>query len=190
MIWRKIKRSLKKCLNYLHKSKFVCLFFFEKLFSLICYKHVAYSETFYFTNSMTYDPLESAATGYALRNMPLTSPDARRAVEQCQEAQQIQCDPYRKYRTADGTCNNLYNPHWGKAAGCFSRLLPPDYADGLQAPRVSVTGGPLPNPRILSAVLHRDLNYPATYTHFTMQYGQFFAHDIAFTPSSRTSKFV
>ena len=137
---------------------------------------------------MTIDPLEPAATGYALRNMPLTSPDARRAVEQCQDAQQIQCDPYRKYRTADGTCNNLYNPHWGKAAGCFSRLLPPDYADGLQAPRVSVTGAPLPNPRILSAVLHRDLNYPATYTHFTMQYGQFFAHDIAFTPSSRTSK--
>ena len=103
---------------------------------------------------------------------------------------QVHCDPYQKYRTADGTCNNLYNPNWGKAAGCFSRLLPPDYADGLSAPRLSVTGAPLPNPRILSAVLHRDLNYPATYTHFAMQYGQFFAHDIAFTPSSRTSEFM
>lgn len=137
----------------------------------------------------TKDPMEAAATGYALRSMELNSPDARRAVDQCRDMQQMQCDPYKRFRTADGTCNNLYNPEWGKAAGCFSRLLPPDYADGLSAPRLSVTGAPLPNPRILSAVLHRDLNYPATYTHFTMQYGQFFAHDIAFTPSSRTSKF-
>jgi len=138
---------------------------------------------------MSYDPMEAAATGYALRSVELNSPDARRVVDQCKDMQQFQCDPYKRFRTSDGTCNNLYNPQWGKAAGCFSRLLPPDYADGLVAPRVSVTGGPLPNPRILSAVLHRDLNYPATYTHFTMQYGQFFAHDIAFTPSSRTSEY-
>ncbi|KAI1303180.1 Peroxidase skpo-1 [Halotydeus destructor] len=136
--------------------------------------------------NMSHDPMEPSATAYALRRVPLNSPDTRRAVEQCLEAQEFKCDPYEKFRKSDGSCNNLYNPHWGKAMGCFSRLLPPDYADGLSAPRVSVTGAPLPNPRILSAVLHRDLNYPATYTHLTMQYGQFFAHDIAFTPSSRT----
>ena len=139
---------------------------------------------------MSHDPLESAASAYALRRVELNAaPDTRRAVQQCQETQQFKCDPYNRFRTADGSCNNLYNPTWGKALGCFSRLLPPDYADGLSAPRVSVTGAPLPNPRILSAVLHRDLNYPATYTHLVMQYGQFFAHDIAFTPSSRTSSF-
>jgi len=139
--------------------------------------------------NMSHDPLEPAASAYALRRMELSSaPDTRRAVQQCQETQQFKCDPYNKFRTADGSCNNLYNPQWGKALGCFSRLLPPDYADGLSAPRVSVTGAPLPNPRILSAVLHRDLNYPATYTHLVMQYGQFFAHDIAFTPSSRTKE--
>lgn len=77
---------------------------------------------------------------------------------------------------------------WGKSFTCFQRLLPPAYADGQSAPRVSTTGYPLPNPRVLSAVVHRDLNYPATYTHMVMQYGQFFAHDITFTPSSRTSK--
>lgn len=138
---------------------------------------------------MSHDPVEPAASAYALRRLPLdAAPDTRRAVQQCQETQQFKCDPYQRFRTADGSCNNLYNPHWGKAMGCFSRLLPPDYADGLAAPRVSVTGAPLPNPRILSAVLHRDLNYPATYTHLVMQYGQFFAHDIAFTPSSRTSE--
>lgn len=99
------------------------------------------------------------------------------------------CDPNFPYRHADGRCNNLQHPTWGKANTCFARLLPPDYSDGQSAPRISVTGHPLPNPRILSAIVHRDFNYPATYTHFVMQYGQFFAHDIAFTPSSRTSKY-
>lgn len=100
----------------------------------------------------------------------------------------IQCDPSFPYRHADGRCNNLQHPTWGKANTCFARLLPAEYSDGQSAPRISVTGNPLPNPRILSAIVHRDFNYPATYTHFVMQYGQFFAHDIAFTPSSRTSK--
>ncbi|RWS11097.1 Peroxidase-like protein, partial [Dinothrombium tinctorium] len=136
--------------------------------------------------NVTHDPLEPAATGIALGRIELIAPDTKRAVQSCREADFVQCDPYSRYRTADGSCNNLQHPSWGKSFTCFSRLLPPAYADGLSAPRVSETGGPLPNPRIISAIIHRDLNYPATYTHLTMQYGQFFAHDIAFTPSSRT----
>ncbi|RWS28959.1 peroxidasin-like protein [Leptotrombidium deliense] len=135
---------------------------------------------------MSNDPLEPSATGIALARLELISPDTKRAVQNCKEADFVHCDPYNKYRTADGSCNNLQHPHWGKSFSCFSRLLPPAYADGLSAPRVSLSGAPLPNPRIISALIHRDLNYPATYTHLTMQYGQFFAHDIAFTPSSRT----
>ena len=138
--------------------------------------------------SMSYDPMDPAASGLALAKIELIAPATRRAVQNCKEQQHFKCDPYSPYRTADGSCNNLRNPHWGTAFSCFTRLLPPAYADGLSAPRVSVTGEPLPNARILSSVLHRDLNYPATYTHMTMQYGQFFSHDIAFTPSSRTSK--
>ena len=139
--------------------------------------------------SMTVDPLESAATALALARIELIAPDTRRAVQDCKELQHYHCDFHSPYRTADGSCNNLKYPHWGAAFTCFTRLLPAAYADGLMVPRISVTGAPLPNPRILSAVLHRDLNYPATYTHMTMQFGQFFSHDIAFTPSSRTSKY-
>lgn len=123
-----------------------------------------------------------------LSRIDLHSSEARHAVSRCEEDQMIICDPNFPYRHADGRCNNLEHPSWGKANTCFARLLPPDYSDGQSAPRISVTGHPLPNPRILSAIVHRDFNYPATYTHFVMQYGQFFAHDIAFTPSSRTSK--
>lgn len=132
--------------------------------------------------------LERADTNQLLARIDLHSSEARHAVSRCEEDQMIVCDPNFPYRHADGRCNNLQKPSWGKANTCFARLLPPEYSDGQSAPRISVTGHPLPNPRILSAIVHRDFNYPATYTHFVMQYGQFFAHDIAFTPSSRTSK--
>ena len=138
---------------------------------------------------MSFDPLKPAETGLALARIELIAPETRRAVADCKELQNYRCDPYSRFPTVDGSCNNLKHPHWGSAFSCFTRLLPAAYSDGLSAPRISVTGDPLPNPRIISAVLHRDLNYPATYTHMTMQYGQFFSHDIAFTPSSRTSKY-
>lgn len=37
-----------------------------------------------------------------------------------------------KYRTQDGSCNNLYHPYWGKASVCHLRLVPPAYEDGIQ----------------------------------------------------------
>lgn len=131
---------------------------------------------------------ETADSMQLLSRVDLHASEARHAVSRCEEDAQISCDPSFPFRHADGRCNNLQHPTWGKSNTCFARLLPPDYSDGHSAPRISVTGSPLPNPRILSAIVHRDFNYPATYTHFVMQYGQFFAHDIAFTPSSRTSK--
>ena len=35
-----------------------------------------------------------------------------------------------KYRTFDGSCNNVQHQHWGQANTAFQRLLPPDYEDG------------------------------------------------------------
>lgn len=35
-----------------------------------------------------------------------------------------------KYRTLDGTCNNLRYPTWGAANTKYGRLVPPKYADG------------------------------------------------------------
>jgi hypothetical protein len=124
----------------------------------------------------------------ALARVELLSSATRQVVQTCRQEQDVYCDVHKKYRNSDGSCNNLVNPHWGRGFTCFTRLLAPAYSDGLSAPRRSVAGGALPNARMISAVMHRDLNYPATYTHMAMQYGQFFAHDIAFTPSSRTSK--
>ena len=35
-----------------------------------------------------------------------------------------------KYRTADGSCNNLRHPKWGRANVALTRLLESDYEDG------------------------------------------------------------
>ena len=37
----------------------------------------------------------------------------------------------------------------------MKRFLPPDYADGISAPRASITGRPLPTPRAVSAHVHK-----------------------------------
>jgi hypothetical protein len=40
------------------------------------------------------------------------------------------CDPNSKYRTIDGTCNNLKYPLWGRSNRQHRRLLTPVYEDG------------------------------------------------------------
>jgi len=87
-----------------------------------------------------------------------------------------------KYRTIDGSCNNLKHPYWGKSYVCHIRLLPPDYADGVSAPRRAVDGNPLPSARVLSSVIGNDIPYESFYTHLKMSFGQFVNHDITHTP--------
>lgn len=45
-----------------------------------------------------------------------------------------------RYRTLDGSCNNLKYSFWGAAMQRYNRLLPPRYKDGFSSPTVSVTG--------------------------------------------------
>ncbi|KAK7110844.1 hypothetical protein V1264_014655 [Littorina saxatilis] len=40
------------------------------------------------------------------------------------------CDSTLRYRSVDGTCNNLNNPSWGSNGQNFLRLLDPVYDDG------------------------------------------------------------
>ena len=41
---------------------------------------------------------------------------------------------HSKYRSIDGTCNNLANPLWGASLTAFRRLLPAQYEDGFNQP--------------------------------------------------------
>ncbi|CAL4071849.1 unnamed protein product, partial [Meganyctiphanes norvegica] len=101
----------------------------------------------------------------------------------CPEIPRCQ-NPNSKYRTADGSCNNIRNPDWGMSETALRRLLPPKFEDGTGTPRVtSVTGRPLPLVRTLSNNLLVDNNQPdQSFTLSVMQWAQFMDHDLSESP--------
>ena len=42
---------------------------------------------------------------------------------------------HKKYRTFDGSCNNLQNPSWGSANSPLQRMLPAQYENGFNTPK-------------------------------------------------------
>ncbi|XP_063400947.1 peroxidase-like protein [Mytilus trossulus] len=99
------------------------------------------------------------------------------------------CNPNDRYRTADGSCNNLFNTLWGASITTQARFLSPTYGDPFNTgsiPRIrSVIAGPLPSPRYISNAIHnggvsppRSQIYSVSLTHF----GQFVDHDFISTP--------
>ncbi|XP_021379773.1 peroxidasin homolog isoform X1 [Mizuhopecten yessoensis] len=98
---------------------------------------------------------------------------------------------HKKYRTMDGTCNNLQEPLNGATVTAFSRLLPPIYENGFNTPvgwstSKQYNGVHLPSPRLVSSFLMSTdhVTEDETSTHMLMQWGQFADHDITLTPQS------
>ena len=78
----------------------------------------------------------------------------------------------------NGRCNNLAFPNWGSSFHCHRRLLPPDYADAINQPRVSVDGQPLPSPRTITTFLMPDIMAAdPNLSGLNMAWGQFMVHD-------------
>ncbi|XP_071444826.1 peroxidase-like isoform X2 [Hetaerina americana] len=95
------------------------------------------------------------------------------------------CHKNSPYRMEDGSCNNPNNPALGKTYTGYRRLLFPNYADGIQQMRRSVSGNPLPSARHISASLSPDSDRPDQVTTLSlMQWTQFVEHDLAHTPSA------
>lgn len=95
----------------------------------------------------------------------------------------------QRYRTYDGSYNNLQHPEWG-AAG--TNLLRPEgiaYSDGISAPG----GLDRPNPREVSNTLFAQqdlLNDPLALSDFCWAWGQFIDHDIGLTPDGNEPAFI
>uniref|UniRef100_H3AWY7 Peroxidasin n=1 Tax=Latimeria chalumnae TaxID=7897 RepID=H3AWY7_LATCH len=92
---------------------------------------------------------------------------------------------HQKYRTHDGTCNNLQHAMWGASLTAFERLLKAVYENGFNLPRgISpirrYNGYPLPLPRLVSTFLiGTETTTPDNqFTHMLMQWGQFLDHDL------------
>ena len=93
---------------------------------------------------------------------------------------------HKKYRTADGSCNNLKHPMWGAALTPFSRLLSPIYENGFNTPIGWNNTNRLPSARSVSLGIISSVNITDDdeFTHMLMQWGQFVDHDLDFTVSS------
>ena len=84
-----------------------------------------------------------------------------------------------RYRTITAHCNNLQHPHWGASKTPYSRYLPPDYADGLSAPRAAQDGKPLPSARLITSQIHVDADEPShDYSILFADWGQLLNHDV------------
>lgn len=96
------------------------------------------------------------------------------------------CHPH-KYRSTDGSCNNLQHQQWGSPGTALQRILPPKYGDGINSPRTHADSGrPLPSTRMVSVHFAQDKDVPSdNYTLILMQWGQFVDHDVTHTPISR-----
>lgn len=90
-----------------------------------------------------------------------------------------------KYRTIEGSCNNLQNPLWGSSLSAFRRLLTPAYENGFNSPigwskERKYNGFNLPSPRLVSTSLITTdvIEQDTEITHMVMQWGQFLDHDL------------
>ncbi|KAB7496423.1 Peroxidasin-like protein, partial [Armadillidium nasatum] len=111
-----------------------------------------------------------------------------------------ECDDmcfHLKYRSIDGTCNNLKNPMWGASLTGFKRFLKPIYENGFNTPvgwtkTKKYYGYFKPSARVVSTrLLSTEYTSPDDHcTHMLMQWGQFLDHDLDHAlPSISTESF-
>lgn len=90
----------------------------------------------------------------------------------------VKCELSR-YRTLTGMCNNLENPSWGAVRSAMVRYLPPAYADGISEPRAAKDGSQLPNPRMVSFLVHHDVSeHDRRVRNLLVALGQMLDHDM------------
>lgn len=92
---------------------------------------------------------------------------------------------HRKYRTVDGSCNNLRHPTWGSSYTGFQRILQPIYENGFSIPvgwekGRRYYGYPKPAARLVSTTLisTHEITSDDRISHMVMQWGQFLDHDL------------
>ncbi|XP_050539953.1 peroxidasin isoform X2 [Daktulosphaira vitifoliae] len=102
---------------------------------------------------------------------------------------------HTKYRTIDGTCNNLQNPMWGASLTPFRRIMKPIYENGFNTPigwtkGMKYYGYEKPGARLVSTSIIRttEITTDDEITHMVMQWGQFLDHDLDHAIPSTTKE--
>ena len=115
--------------------------------------------------------------------------DTIRLSRSCLRRPEPACDRAARFRTADGTCNNLRSPSLGSTDTPFARFFraEPEYGDGISTPRLAKSGKALPNARRVSFRLFTDADRPSRkLSHLAMVWGQFIDHDITLAAQPNT----
>ena len=89
-----------------------------------------------------------------------------------------------RFRTIDGSGNNLQNHGWGKAHTNLRRVAGNAYVDGASEP----PRGDMPSPRVISNVVFsqsEDIPNSNRLTDMVWQWGQFLDHDIDLTETEK-----
>ncbi|KAK8739717.1 hypothetical protein OTU49_003162 [Cherax quadricarinatus] len=143
----------------------------------IVMRHVESGMVFNLT-TFSYQDLLSPEKLYLLRN--LSGCLAHRRTVYCDDM----CF-HAKYRTIDGTCNNLRNPLWGASLTGFRRVLAPVYENGFNTPvgwskTKRYHGFFKPSARLVSSriISTEEVSPDHHCTHMLMQWGQFLDHDL------------
>ncbi|XP_066589731.1 peroxidase-like isoform X2 [Prorops nasuta] len=146
------------------------------------YMHFMQSNPFYLpTNDHYYVPYPApSVNGFPYRfGQNVSSSPVR-----CGDYFPKQCVKSR-YRTYDGSCNNLQNPTWGMANTRYGRLLRANYGDGISAPTRSTKGTDLPYARLVSYTMFPPADVKdSVWSLVAMQYGQIMAHDMGLIDGS------
>jgi hypothetical protein len=100
---------------------------------------------------------------------------------QCKrESRSWKCDPANPWRTADGSCNNIWYPWWGAAITPYQRFAEPAYDDGYNAPRKHAKdGSKLPNPRKVAIYAHAPNPTRSDWSGMFIWFAQFVLHDVS-----------
>lgn len=111
------------------------------------------------------------------------SDSGQNVADRCFSGKSYGCDARAKYRTVDGTCNNLRRPWWGSVNTAHVRLMEPYYEDGVSEYRRSQADGTeLPSARLLSRIFLPDANVSDIHTRMYLQFSQLVAHDVTLNP--------
>ena len=101
---------------------------------------------------------------------------------------------FHRFRTINGTCNNLQNPLLGAADTALTRLIASQYEDGISSLKGNIQNmrgdifnttafePPVPSARHVSQTVIRDIANDERLSHILMQFGQFIDHDLSLSP--------